>query len=472
MAKNSTEEKCFLGISESEVLTFLIKFSSKSCPVSINDMAVYFDLCAMAAAEKGLKLAGGLSAEDIRCIDRVFHEYLRAGGAVINESARTYAKRKVAALLDRPLFLGMTLRCLDPKIEAHIINERRAEKTAPKTRQGKAPTIDSRARLYYLQTPFTESDIMALRSAIIPFSQTDPETTERIINGLNALTPLSNREAFFSEAGAGKRRGEYCENLEIIRRALFPTGGNGAKKKLRFRYCRYNSELSLEPFALPDGTMERIVNPVRVMCAGGRYYLVAFSDLAGDARPAGDDYPSGGAKPYLINYRIDRMKDVECLSEDAISYAGFLRGMDSSIVMLRKQLDSAGNAPRTDRARIEKARGFDSSGFPAARYRQKHPIMYSGEPNKDEPILLKCRTSLINSVVDVFGTDVEIKKTADPETVIVTIRETPQAGVALWALEYCESCEVLEPMALRERMASAAKKLMNAYCRDSVQKSG
>lgn len=460
MAKNPMEEKCFLGISESEVLNFLIKFSSQSCPVSINDMAVYFNLCAIAAAYKGLRFAGELSAEDIRRVDRVYLEYRRVGGAMINESARTYAKRKVAALLDRPLLLGMTLRCLDPKIEAHIINERRAEKTAPKTRREKPPTIDSRTRLYYLQTPFTETDIMALRSAIIPFSQTDPEITERIVNGLNALTPLSNREAFFSEASEGKRRGECGRNLEVIRRALFPTEGNIARKKLRFQYCRYNAELSLEPFALPDGKMERVVNPVRVMCANGRYYLVAFSEPA-----------DGNAKPYLINYRIDRMKDVECLAEDALSYADFLRGMDSSIVMLRKQLDSAGSVPRTDRARIEKARGFDSSGFPAARYRQKHPVMYSGEPNKDEHILLKCKTSLLNTVVDVFGTDVEIKTTADPETVIVTIRETPQAGVALWALEYCESCEVLEPKALRERMARAAEKLVNTYCTKDTVKS-
>ena len=96
------------------------------------------------------------------------------------------------------------------------------------------------------------------------------------------------------------------------------------------------------------------------------------------------------------------------------------------------------------------------------RYRNSCPVMYSGE---QKFVRLRCKTGLLNTLLDVFGDLPQYRKPETgpdgTETTEVTMSIAP-AGVKLFALEYAGSVEVLEPQALREEiareLAAAAKK--------------
>ena len=100
--------------------------------------------------------------------------------------------------------------------------------------------------------------------------------------------------------------------------------------------------------------------------------------------------------------------------------------------------------------------------FDPVRYRNSCPAMYSGEKKF---VRLRCKTGLLNTLLDVFGDLPQYRKPETGpdgiETTEVTMSIAP-AGVKLFALEYAGSVEVLEPKVLREEiareLAEAAKK--------------
>lgn len=100
--------------------------------------------------------------------------------------------------------------------------------------------------------------------------------------------------------------------------------------------------------------------------------------------------------------------------------------------------------------------------FDPVRYRNSCPVMYAGERKF---VHLRCKTSLLNTLLDVFGDLPHYRKPETgfdgAETTEVTMSIAP-AGVKLFALEYAGSVEVLEPKDLREEIArdleAAAKK--------------
>lgn len=100
--------------------------------------------------------------------------------------------------------------------------------------------------------------------------------------------------------------------------------------------------------------------------------------------------------------------------------------------------------------------------FEPVRYRNSCPVMYPGE---EKFVRLRCKTGLLNTLLDFFGDVPQYRKPETgpdgAETTEVTMSIAP-AGVKLFALQYVGSVEVLEPKTLREEIArdleAAAKK--------------
>lgn len=179
------------------------------------------------------------------------------------------------------------------------------------------------------------------------------------------------------------------------------------KRKVRILYGEHRLELS-------DNTWQPVlrqrqkygeqdVEPYALMWSNGNYYLVA-------------------RRQGMINLRADRIMDVKLLEDK------FTRPSDFDLV----------------------------------RYRNSCPAMYAGEKKF---VRLRCKTSLLNTLLDVFGdlpqyTEPKISPDGD-ETTEVTMSIAP-AGAKLFALQYAGSVEVLEPRALRAEIArdleAAAKK--------------
>lgn len=130
------------------------------------------------------------------------------------------------------------------------------------------------------------------------------------------------------------------------------------------------------------------IDPYVLMWSNGYYYLV-------------------GKNVGMMNLRVDRILSVAELKEDFIRDAGF----DPYI------------------------------------YRDKSPVMYPGTP---QYVRLRCHTSLISTVLDFFGPQPHFTKPREGWTE-VSMSIAP-AGVRLFAMQYADKVEVLEPKELREEI--------------------
>ena len=102
------------------------------------------------------------------------------------------------------------------------------------------------------------------------------------------------------------------------------------------------------------------------------------------------------------------------------------------------------------------------SDFDPVRYRNSCPVMYPGESRF---VRLRCRTSMLNTLLDFFG---ELPQYTAPregpegETTELTMSLAP-AGVKLFALQYAGSVEVLEPEDLRREIAQTLEQALDRY---------
>ena len=99
--------------------------------------------------------------------------------------------------------------------------------------------------------------------------------------------------------------------------------------------------------------------------------------------------------------------------------------------------------------------------FDPYAYRDRSPVMYPGEPTL---IRMKCSMDRISTLLDFFGSailDYSVSKNAPDETT-VTLKAS-EKGVRLFALQYAEDVEVLDPPSLRSEIAKTLKGAANKY---------
>lgn len=181
------------------------------------------------------------------------------------------------------------------------------------------------------------------------------------------------------------------------------------KQKVRIVYGEHRLEYSggiWQPVLRKrEKNGELDVEPYALMWSNGNYYLVA-------------------RHRSLMNLRADRIMDAELLE----------------------------------------ARFTLSPDFDPVRYRNSCPVMYSGERRF---VRLRCKTGLLNTLLDVFGDLPQYRKPETgpdgAETTEVTMASIAPAGVKLFALEYAGSVEVLEPRDLREEIARELEEAAKKY---------
>ena len=142
------------------------------------------------------------------------------------------------------------------------------------------------------------------------------------------------------------------------------------------------------------------LEPYALMWANGNYYLVA--------KDRG-----------ILNLRADRILNVELLDEKF-------------------------NIPED---------------FDPVRHRDSSPVMYPGEKTF---VRLRCRMAMLNVLVDFFGNMAHYSAPREDGTVEVTMSIAPR-GLKLFALQYLDSVEVLEPEALRQELLEALRGGVEKY---------
>lgn len=411
-----------LKISYLDVLDYLIKYSSKEKCASINEMTEYFtaltDYAFSIKTSDFHQLTSKQRKTALSMLSANSKNY-------INDSVRLQLKRILDAFIDKEFILGISIKSTNKD------------------------TRSSKEKCFYVTMPFSETEIILLRDAISVFPYAEYKITKRIVDGLNHLTNMRNRIPYAPEVVyADKFKGSYYQNLKEILKAFHTD--DGKLKKVSFVYCKYNHKKELEETVLKDGNTRRIVNPVKVMWANGYYYLVTFFiDDKNDLR--------------YINYRIDRMKDAKCLTTDAELLGNHLVKREATVYNTRKD---GIEGKRLDPKLVEDIKRIDDSGFSVGKYRYSHPVMHTGDMLSK--VVIRIKRYLMNNAIDTFGFEFYVKEESNDD-LIITIYDVSASGVKLWALEYSDNCEVLEPLSLRNSMAETTAKMVEKYIPDLKQ---
>ena len=455
--KNNAEARNKYNVSILAIADYLIKYSSESKLVSINDIVLYFTACNEAAKAKNKNDFHDLTDNEIKKaveeMDKKALQYIINNQVFIN--VRTQVKRMLKEYIGKDILPGVTI------FSVEYNNNSKKRKTTK-------DILPSDVEMFYIKMPFDETQINLLRDAISVFPYVDNSVTNEIIDGLNSLTPEYNRTANSQELiHAEKYKGDFFDNLKEIRKAFSTISyteeaqkqkdlmkessiarykGQKRKKikKISFEYYEYNENKELVLKKLRNNA-ERVVNPIKIMWANGYYYLVTIG------------YSKTHQKLYYVNYRIDRMKNVKCLEEDAEYFESKLPAI------IRRALEAKRNGT-VDKHRKEiqeLARRIDNRGFAVSSYRYANPIMHTG--NIESEIKLRCEKHLMNNIIDFFGFDILTKLDKKTGKVNVTLYNTAPAGVKLFALQYGDGVEILSPKSLRESVAQTVSNMNSIY---------
>ncbi len=193
---------------------------------------------------------------------------------------------------------------------------------------------------------------------------------------------------------------EVYYNIDALHRAI------EAGKKVQFHY--FHKVISNGSVCSNPGRSFTI-SPYAMLWSEDKYYLVG----------------NYGKYDNLSNYRIDRMKRVEILEEDA-------RPIEE-VSQYEDQLDTA---------------DYQRSTF----------FMYGGE---EKNVILSCKTSLLDAMVDRFG---EMKILQEQEdSFVFEAKVRCSEGFFDWILRWGGQAVVLEPADVRASIAEKVKQLADAY---------
>ncbi len=103
---------------------------------------------------------------------------------------------------------------------------------------------------------------------------------------------------------------------------------------------------------------------------------------------------------------------------------------------------------------------FERDGsFDPFVYRDRSPVMYSG---RNQFVKMRCKLTLMNTLLDVFGSQTKFSTPIEDWTE-VTLPSVAPEGVKLFAMEYADGVEVLEPYSLREDIRDSLEKALKQY---------
>lgn len=173
------------------------------------------------------------------------------------------------------------------------------------------------------------------------------------------------------------------------------------RRKVSFIFNRYGIDLKLHP----RREKPYIVSPYQMAATNGRYYLIAYDE----------------EKNTFSNYRIDKMTDVKILNIPV--------------------------KPKSELAEF-------TNGFNLPSHMAEHIYMFSGESIW---ATFWTTDSMIDALIDWFGKDFKIlEKNEDKILIKVKVNEK---AIKVWAIQYGDKIEVIQPISLREEIKEQALKI-------------
>ena len=251
---------------------------------------------------------------------------------------------------------------------------------------------------FYLEREFTDSELRLLIDSVlfsrhIPYQQ-DKQLVEKLSKLSNIYFRSRVKHITRMPSGDKTDNKQLFYNVELLDEAI----DSGCK--VRFRYLEYHSDKKLHCRRHSDGTpREYIINPYQLVAKEGKYYLICNNDKYDN----------------VSNYRVDRMTDMELLSERAKPF--------------------------------ETLTGSDGRKLDLTAYMEKHIYMFSGENTR---VVFRADKAVLSDIIDMFGKDVRFSDESDEQ--ITVTADVNEPAMEQFAKTYTPFIEIIKPLALKEKM--------------------
>lgn len=254
---------------------------------------------------------------------------------------------------------------------------------------------------------FEVPELRLLMDAVRAASFITPKKTDELIEKLGTLCSVHQAASLVSQVG-GNHKSKYANeeiyyNIDTIDKAI------ALGKKIKFRYCK--RQLDVKNRGVKVTEKDFTVSPYALIWSDDQYYLVSNHEKYDN----------------LMHTRIDRMKGVHMISRPA---------RPASEV-----------SPYPD-------------GFDAADYAAKVFHMFSGEV---EPLELLCHNSLLEEMLDRFGTEITLTKSKRDEFFCLQAEGVVSDGLASWLMQFSDRVEVVSPASLRKKIKRRSEEIFALY---------
>ena len=185
-------------------------------------------------------------------------------------------------------------------------------------------------------------------------------------------------------------------------------------------------------------------------------------DVVDEAIEAGKqvqyDYNKYGVDAKLHKSSFQRVSPYQLILHNQryylMGYSDFMK------TMTFQRMDHISNMQITDKQAtpITDISGYEN-GIDYKRFSSSMPYMFYDEPKVVEFI---ADGWALDQIIDWFGKDIKIDKTETKNIYKITLKSSPTA-MLFWAMQYTNECEVIKPIALRERIKETINKAKEKY---------
>lgn len=175
-------------------------------------------------------------------------------------------------------------------------------------------------------------------------------------------------------------------------------------KMVEYDYNKYGADRKLHK------TSFQRISPYQLILHNQRYYLMGYSSYWG----------------HMTYHRLDRITNMVVSQRVAVP--------------------------------ISEVEGFED-GINYKNLTTAMPYMFSDTPKTIEMLAIDW---ILDQVIDWFGKDIKIDKTETENIYKITLKSSPTA-MLFWAMQYTDECEILRPVALRERIKETINKAKEKY---------
>jgi predicted DNA-binding transcriptional regulator YafY len=260
---------------------------------------------------------------------------------------------------------------------------------------------------WYINRDFTDAELRLLIDGLlfskyIPYSQ-----CKRLIEKLTALSSVhfnAKMKHVRNLPDNAPDNKQLFYTIDILDEAI------EQKKQVTFCYSRYDTDKKQHP-RVQENNSKYIytVNPYQIVATNGRYYLICNTEPHGN----------------VSHYRLDKISDIKI-------HGGALKPM-KNVAGLERGLD-------------------------LPKHMAEHIYMFTG---KSIRVKFRAERSIIDDVFDWLGKNVRISDVTDTHCEVSVV--VNEHAIFYWALQYGLYVEVLEPLALRERIKSALAQIGEKY---------